>query len=403
MKRDEKVLVKMAAGGCFANFDDSAKECKTCFVADQCSKEVARRNAYEDTEAKAIAKVVDSEVELKYPEEQKKAETAALFEKSDKKCKGCGLTKSLDEFYNNKRQKDGKQYSCKQCLKKYNEENREKLKESQKRWRRDNKGKIKVKCKKYYEENKELLKKKREPNKKAANARSKKWAEKNGSWREHLSKLKKAANERMNEAILWGEINGRRPLTSSKDKEERSLGSFLAAARAARKGKGGGSTFHDFWIDMTESHPMPHVQSYIKVREKKASKVEEISPELEKEILEELSEVNQTSSTEGNIFQPIFETMKEHFIEEPEEEEDLEFDDSEEEEVSIDESPIKSAESEYSKLKGDMSNEEMLKLAKMILEKQNEIEMEESINVVKDICDVAIGKLFLRVEHLYFT
>lgn len=69
-------------------------------------------------------------------------------------CSKCKIEKSLDEFGNAKREKDGKKYQCKECSKiydKYNPErekawrlkNRDKLIESKKTYRKNNKDKIK--------------------------------------------------------------------------------------------------------------------------------------------------------------------------------------------------------------------------------------------------------------------
>ncbi len=229
------------------------------------------------------------------------------------------------------------------------------------------------------------------------------------------ARLRRSAKKRMNEAIAWGEINDRRPLTTSKDKEEKSLALFLSTARRSRKGMGN-NKFYKFWIKMTEDHPMDHIKTYIEIKEKKVVEQEEvvegITPELEKEILEELSEVNQTSNDKGKIFQPIFEEMADHLKEEPEVEveiedelADFEFEDIAEEEIPLvpnDERVIGSVEDEYLSLKSSVSNEFMLKLARTILEEQTELEIQEGIDVVKNICDLTMKKLVSRVQHLYF-
>lgn len=67
-----------------------------------------------------------------------------------KVCTKCGEEKELNNFYANKRGKDGKQACCILCHKKYQEEN---------------KGKIKNCSKKYYQENKEKIKKHRDEHK----------------------------------------------------------------------------------------------------------------------------------------------------------------------------------------------------------------------------------------------
>lgn len=45
-----------------------------------------------------------------------------------KKCSRCGIEKSLEDFYNDKKTNDGKSFACKCCMKKYSKENEEKLK-----------------------------------------------------------------------------------------------------------------------------------------------------------------------------------------------------------------------------------------------------------------------------------
>ena len=79
----------------------------------------------------------------------------------EKKCTKCGVVKSLDEFYNRKDSKDGKQFRCKICNKKYKENNREKVnkysKEYYKEYNKEYKKKNKKKSKIYYQKNKERL------------------------------------------------------------------------------------------------------------------------------------------------------------------------------------------------------------------------------------------------------
>ena len=59
-----------------------------------------------------------------------------------KNCKKCGLEKVLNEFYTDKRTKDGYESGCKECKKKYNAENKERISQNKKE---------------YYEKNKESL------------------------------------------------------------------------------------------------------------------------------------------------------------------------------------------------------------------------------------------------------
>ena len=75
----------------------------------------------------------------------------------EKKCTKCGEVKSLDEFYNAKKGKHGKQFRCKDCDKEYYKSNKEKIKEYNKKYKQDNKEKIKEYNKEYYKNNKEKL------------------------------------------------------------------------------------------------------------------------------------------------------------------------------------------------------------------------------------------------------
>jgi len=56
-----------------------------------------------------------------------------------KKCSKCGMDKSLEEFYANKRAKDGLDYKCKACskiaCKQYREKNKISLSEKAKQYR----------------------------------------------------------------------------------------------------------------------------------------------------------------------------------------------------------------------------------------------------------------------------
>lgn len=78
-----------------------------------------------------------------------------------KKCSRCSEEKPLDMFSNDKSRKNGKQRTCKECVKKYREENKEKLIESSKKYYQLNKEKMIEKNKKYYQLNKEQTNKRR--------------------------------------------------------------------------------------------------------------------------------------------------------------------------------------------------------------------------------------------------
>ena len=74
-----------------------------------------------------------------------------------KVCSGCKETKGLEEFYKNKSQKDGLENQCKDCRKKYRQNNKEKIAERQRKWNQENKERIAERNKKYYQENKERI------------------------------------------------------------------------------------------------------------------------------------------------------------------------------------------------------------------------------------------------------
>lgn len=91
---------------------------------------------------------------------------------NSKICKNCNIEKELINFYNNKRNKDGKEIKCKDCVKEFNKNNRQKLLEAQRKWRAknpdymknyDKKEEIKEYRKQYYQEHKEVyIKRKQE-------------------------------------------------------------------------------------------------------------------------------------------------------------------------------------------------------------------------------------------------
>lgn len=86
---------------------------------------------------------------------------------SEKICNICQVVKSLEEYTNNKRRKDGKENYCKKCEKEKREQKKDKLSESQKRWRAKNPDYMKEYNKKdirkdymkqYYKENSQVYK-----------------------------------------------------------------------------------------------------------------------------------------------------------------------------------------------------------------------------------------------------
>ena len=137
-----------------------------------------------------------------------------------KKCTKCGEVKQIDCFSKDKGTKDGYQYKCKSCQKKwrqenkehliqygkkYSEENRERLKqwrdenregilERKKQWRDENKERIAEYNKQYHQENKEHL-----------NERAKQWREKN---KERISEREKQYRKENKERLKqWRDEN----------------------------------------------------------------------------------------------------------------------------------------------------------------------------------------------------
>jgi len=74
-----------------------------------------------------------------------------------KKCTKCGIEKELSYFYKCKGGKFGVQSICKECIQKYQVNNREQQKEYNKNYQLTNKDKIKEDKKEYYLENKNKI------------------------------------------------------------------------------------------------------------------------------------------------------------------------------------------------------------------------------------------------------
>lgn len=96
-----------------------------------------------------------------------------------KTCNRCNIEKSFEEFNFQKNSKDGYRTICKSCRKKYNEENKDKIKESTKLYNEKNKEVNKEKRRKYREKNKDKRKKYREKNKDKIKQQTKKYYESN--------------------------------------------------------------------------------------------------------------------------------------------------------------------------------------------------------------------------------
>lgn len=71
-----------------------------------------------------------------------------------KLCKSCGIEKSVSEFHLGKT-KDGYQYRCKSCKKKYSEMNVERENERKRTWTKNNSEKVKDSKRRYYSKNKD--------------------------------------------------------------------------------------------------------------------------------------------------------------------------------------------------------------------------------------------------------
>lgn len=105
-------------------------------------------------------------------------------------CSCCKIKKSLDEFYNASKSKDGKTTQCKICIdikaKSYKEKNIDKIKQFRKDYHQKNRNEFLSKQKKYCEENREKVNKKVKEcyskNKDKYNLQKKEYYEKNKEW-----------------------------------------------------------------------------------------------------------------------------------------------------------------------------------------------------------------------------
>jgi len=80
---------------------------------------------------------------------------------TEKKCTICGIAKPIGEFCNDKTRKSGKRESCKSCQKKtkdiYYINNKDKIKEGQRRWKKENPEKHHSHRKEYFKEHKDIV------------------------------------------------------------------------------------------------------------------------------------------------------------------------------------------------------------------------------------------------------
>jgi hypothetical protein len=118
-----------------------------------------------------------------------------------KKCTKCGIEKSLEEFSKDKSSNDGYKCKCKECDKKYQEENKENIKEQKKKYYLENKESIDANNKKYREENKESRKeydkKYYEENKEEINEQKNKYR------KENIEKTRQRTRDRRNTDPLF--------------------------------------------------------------------------------------------------------------------------------------------------------------------------------------------------------
>lgn len=109
-----------------------------------------------------------------------------------KRCTKCSEEKTHNLFSKNKCEKDGLQSKCKQCVKDYNNKNKEHIKIKCSVYYAKNKEKIISKVKEYTDKNAEIIKQRKkrhyEKNKQEVIANTRLWAEKN---REKSNQIKK--------------------------------------------------------------------------------------------------------------------------------------------------------------------------------------------------------------------
>ena len=109
-----------------------------------------------------------------------------MCEEGFKRCSKCEEVKSVSEFSKDRRSKDGYKSRCKECAKRYREENKEKIAERGRRYYDKNKEKIAERRKPYREENKEKIaectKRYRGENKEWLAENKKQYYEENKEW-----------------------------------------------------------------------------------------------------------------------------------------------------------------------------------------------------------------------------
>ena len=130
-----------------------------------------------------------------------------------KVCSRCKVEKDFSEFHKDKNHKDGLQGQCKDCGKKYRENNREKIAERGRKYRENNKEKEVERHRKYRENNREKIaegqRKYRENNREKIAEGQRKYEQNN---KERIAERKKKYNQLNKERIvkrqkIWQEKN----------------------------------------------------------------------------------------------------------------------------------------------------------------------------------------------------
>jgi 5-methylcytosine-specific restriction endonuclease McrA len=73
-------------------------------------------------------------------------------------CSTCNEEKDFSCFFKNKNMKDGFSYSCKECIKQYKENNKDKINKTRRNYYKNNKDKFSIRQKKNYLKNREKIK-----------------------------------------------------------------------------------------------------------------------------------------------------------------------------------------------------------------------------------------------------
>lgn len=137
---------------------------------------------------------------------------------SGKRCPGCGEVKAVEAFSRNRSKKDGLQYRCKACFRRYHEENREAILEHKRRYYEVNREAITEHKRRYYEDNREaVLESKRryhEENREAILERQRRYYEEN---REAIAEDKRRRWEAMCDMTREVATRNGEPYTPAED------------------------------------------------------------------------------------------------------------------------------------------------------------------------------------------